>query len=379
MAARTLELIASGEAASRTELAARLGAPASTISVIVRQLVERGLVEEFGTHASTGGRPRKLLRLGSIDEVAVAADLGIHHARVGVVRQRGVESAATVPFRMDAGPEDALSDLARTLQELVAGDPAATIRAIGLSIPGPVDPRSGSVNLPSRMPGWNGFPVRQWIEDRLELPASVENDANCMAVAEQHVHPAGHQHSITVKAGSAIGAGIMVGGSLYRGATGAAGDVTHVRIDAAGEIPCSCGNTGCLETVASGAGIVRTLRSQGIEVADTDDVIRLTGEAEPSVTRAVRQAGKYLGEVLSANVNFFNPHAVYLGGLLSTLEPFVAAVRSQLYEGSHPLVTRQLVIERSSLGEDSGLMGAGLLALREVVDRLFEAPNTATN
>ena len=235
------------------------------------------------------------------------------------------------------------------------------------SLPGPVDIVAGAAALPSRMPGWNGFPVASWLADRFAVPASVENDANCMAVGEQTVQPSERRQTITVKAGSAIGAGIIADGRLYRGATGAAGDITHVRIDAAGDTPCSCGNVGCLETVASGAALVRILGDQGIAVERTRDVVTLADQAHPVATRAVRQAGKYLGEVLSANVNFFNPDAVFLGGILSTVEPFVAAVRSQLYEGCHPLVTRHLAIERASLGADAGLVGAGQFALQRAL------------
>jgi Transcriptional regulator/sugar kinase len=376
-AARVLELIASGQALSRAELAAELGAAPSTISSIVGQLVERGLVAEYGTGASTGGRPRKLLRLGGADEFAVAADLGGRHARIGVVRPQGVLSeVSTVPFEIAEGPEQSLARLAATLEELAARQERGVLRAVGVSLPGPVDIDAGMVDLPSRMPGWNRFPVVEWLEQRFALPVVAENDANCMAVAEHAVHPVERRQSITVKAGTAIGAGIIVDGRLYRGATGAAGDITHVRIDAAGDTPCSCGNTGCLETVASGAGIVRTLREAGVEITNTEDIVRLTSEANPIVTRAVRRAGKYLGEVLSANVNFFNPDAVYIGGVLSTLEPFVAAVRSQLYEGSHPLVTQHLTIERSSLGADAGLIGIGHFALQKALARALDTVAT---
>jgi predicted NBD/HSP70 family sugar kinase len=244
---------------------------------------------------------------------------------------------------------------------------------VGLSLPGPVDLASGVVTLPSRMPGWNRFPVRDWLEDRFGVPAAIENDANCMAVGEHTVQPAERRQSIMVKMGSAIGAGVIADGRLYRGGTGSAGEITHVRVEAAHDTPCSCGNTGCLETVASGAALVRILRGRGLDVASTEDVVRLALDAHPEATRAVRQAGRYLGQVLAANVNFFNPDAVYLGGILSTLEPFVAAVRSQLYEGCHPLVTEHLVIERVSLGADAGLAGAGQFALQRALTHALQA------
>lgn len=365
LAARMIELIAGGQATSRTELAERLGAAASTVSLTVQQLVAQGLVAEDGTQASTGGRPRKVLRLGGSDGYAVAADLGGSHARIGVVLSGGsLSDVSTVPFGMGDGPETGLERLAGILGDLAERRGFGTLAGVGVSLPGPVDISSGSVLLPSRMPGWTGFPVRTWLEDRFGLPVALDNDANLMALGEHSVRAPVASQSITVKAGTGIGVGIIVDGHIYRGATGSAGEITHVRFDAAGDTPCSCGNTGCLETVASGAALVRMLRERGVPVTSTLDVVRLATDADPEATRAVRRAGHYLGEVLSANVNFFNPEAVFLGGILSTLEPFVAAVRSQLYEGCLPLTTEHLVIERVRLGADAGLIGAGLLALQ---------------
>ncbi|WP_328493298.1 ROK family transcriptional regulator [Streptomyces sp. NBC_00414] len=379
LAERVLELLASGQATTRTELAALLGAAPSTISLTVGQLLAHGLVAEQGTRSSTGGRPRKVLRLGGNEGYAVAADLGGRHARIGVVLPGGgCTEVSTVPFSAAEGPEVALPALAETLEALAERRGRDLLRGVGLCMPGPVDVGQGVVTLPSRMPGWNGFPVRDWLEDRFGVPAAIENDANCMAVGEHSVQPADRRQSIMVKMGSAIGAGVIADGRLYRGATGAAGEITHARVEAGHDIPCSCGNTGCLETVASGAALVRILRERGLDVESIDDVVRLATDADPQATRAVRQAGHYLGMVLSANVNFFNPDAVYLGGLLSTLEPFVAAVRSRLYEGCHPLVTTHLVIERASLGADAGLVGAGQFALQRALANALHAVTGTT-
>jgi len=374
LVARVLELVAAGQATSRTELAALLGAAPSTISAAVGQLVARGLIAEDGTQSSTGGRPRKVLRLGGTDGFAVAADVGGRHARIGVIRPGGqLTEATTVPFTIADGPQVALPRLADTLEALAETQGLDLLRGVGVSLPGPVDATAGMVTLPSRMPGWNEFPVVRWLEDRFGLPAVIENDANCMAVGEHAVRPPEHRQSITVKIGSAIGAGIIVDGRLYRGATGSAGDITHGRIDGAVDRPCSCGNTGCLETVASGAALVRELGAHRPDVASLEDVVRLATESDPEATGVVRRAGRYLGMVLAANVNFFNPDAVYLGGMVSTLESFVAAVRSQLYEGCHPLVTKHLVIERASLGADAGLVGAGQFALQRALERTVAA------
>lgn len=377
LSSRVLELIASGQASSRTEIAQLLGAAPSTVSHVVGQLLGHGILAEEGTDVSTGGRPRKVLRIGGTDEYAVAADLGGGHVRIGIVLPGGaLESVSTVPFALADGPTAGLAALAALLDALVAERGRDGLRGVGLSLPGPVDVEAGVVDLPSRMPGWNGFPVAEWLTAHFGVPAAIDNDANCMAAGEQTVQPSTRRQAITVKAGSAIGAGIIIDGQLYRGSTGAAGDITHVRIDAAGDTPCSCGNTGCLETVASGAALVRILRDAGVDVSSTQDVVRLASEAHPEATRAVRLAGRYLGEVLAANVNFFNPDAVSLGGILSTLDPFVAAVRSQLYESCHPLVTQHLVIERASLGADAGLVGAGQFALQRGLAASLEELST---
>jgi len=373
LSARVLDLVASGQAMTRTDIGTALGAPASTVSLAVNRLVELGLIAEEGTQGATGGRPRKVLRLGGTDEFAVAADLGGSHARVGIVLPGGEATHVdTVSFSLDDGPEKGLSRLADLFQALADVRGHGTLGAIGLSLPGPVDVATGAADQPSRMPGWHRFPAASWMQDRFGLPVAVDNDANLMAIAEHFVHSPEHRHTIMVKAGSAIGTGIIVDGHLYRGATGAAGDITHVRIDAAGSRPCSCGNTGCLETIASGAALVQTLREQGASVAGILDVVRLVEHGDPPATMAVRRAGHHLGEVLAANVNFFNPNAVYLGGILSTLEPFVAAVRSELYEACHPLVTQQLTIARATLGADAGLIGAGVSALQLSLARALE-------
>jgi predicted NBD/HSP70 family sugar kinase len=160
----------------------------------------------------------------------------------------------------------------------------------------------------------------------------------------------------------------VVEGSLYRGRGGVAGDISHVRVAAGSDNPCTCGNRGCLETVASGAALVAQLVALGVEVAGTAEVMAAAEHGHPTATTAVRRAGLQLGEVLANVVNFANPDAVLLGGALSGSEAFVAAVRGALYERCLPLATRELRIDRVRAGADAGLYGGGALALAEVFD-----------
>jgi transcriptional regulator len=353
------QLLADGSVTSRVELARQLGVAPSTASAWIGQLIEEGVVMEDGVIASRGGRPRRRLRLSQPPGHLLISDLGGNHARLGVADLLGhVTHTASAELSIADGPESVLPALARMLRDLPADGPTL---GVGLALPGPVQP-DGSVRLPSRMPGWAGFPVQQWAAEFFEAPVVVENDANAMALGEHRAQLGSQGQSITVKAGTAIGSGIIVDGQLYRGATFAAGDVTHTRVDAAGPRPCTCGKLGCLETIASGAGVVTRLNEQGASVATTADALSLAANGDPLATTTIRTAGSHLGEVLSPVISFFNPDAVFLTGGLASSQHFISAVRAQIYDGCHPLMTESLRIEAASLGSDAGLHGMALLA-----------------
>ncbi|MFJ8672520.1 ROK family protein [Streptomyces sp. NPDC093589] len=368
-AAHVLALVANGSATSRADLVRELGLAASTVSARVQDLVEAGLLTESGEGASRGGRRPRLLRIADRGAVALAADLGSHHVRTGAVGLTGsvfdVEEDAA---DLTSGPEPALDALAERLGALAERQRAAgrTVRGVGVGFPGPVDADGGRIIAPSRMPGWHLFALRDRLADRLGLPVLLDNDANMLALGEHRAtHPA-LRHLVVVKAGRGIGSGVISDGRLHRGARGSAGDISHVRLEAAGERPCSCGNIGCLETVASGAALAAALRAQGIAADSTTDILRLVENGEPHATTLVRQAGRDIGAVLAVVVNFFNPEAVLLGGALSGAQPLVAAVRGMLYERCLPMATSELLINAATGGPDAGLLGAGHAALRGV-------------
>lgn len=365
-AATMLGLIAAGVATSRSGLARELGLAASTVSLRVQELIDAGLVIESGAGQSTGGRRPRTLGVNSQAGHVLVADLGARHARLGRVDLLGEpEQIVAVDIDVAEGPEAVLELLTDHLHGLQKT--GSTLRGVALALPAPTNVERGWVESPSRMPGWHRFPVRDWLAERFGVLCTVENDANAMAVAEHAAAQGRFRDSILVKAGASVGCGIIIDGRVHQGATGVAGDITHVRVPAAGNHPCSCGNVGCLETIASGTALVRELTAAGRDVATTADVVRLASDGDPVATTYVRDAGRHLGETFSSVINFLNPNAVFLGGLLSTVEPFVAAVRSQLYEGCHPLATRDLVISRAQCGADAGIRGAGRQVLAQIL------------
>lgn len=382
-----LAAVASGVATDRATLARRLGLAPSTVTVKVGELIAAGVLAEAGAASATGGRPARVLRLTPDGGCILAAELGRHHARIALLDMSGaLVRSHDLALDIAAGPEPVLEELLTAWSELRGAIPADAVRAVGVALPGPVSSRSGAVDSPAAMPGWHRFPGGAHLAQRLGLPAVVENDANAMALGEctalatappevgadgaSAAVPGGAgapANLLFVKAGSSVGCGLVLDGRLYRGATALAGDLAHVVVGATGDAPCNCGNRGCLDTVVGGSYILADLRARGLAAHEPADIARLVGDGDAQATTRVRAAGRLLGQTLSAVVNFVNPDAVVLGGLLSTLEPFVAAVRSQLYENCHPLATRDLRIGQSAAGADAGVLGVGQLALRQAI------------
>lgn len=357
-----LRLVSSGEAQSRTDLARLLGLARSTVSLRVQELIDEGLLTETGEGPSRGGRRPRVLRAAGGGGYVIGADFGARHVRLAAFDLSGARlHIADHPLDITSGPEESLTGLLAHLSSMSSELAGQSLLGLGLGLPGPVDFADGRVQRPARMPGWHGFGVRDWLAERLNVPVAVDNDANVVALGEFHTRNRGPEHLVVVKAGTGIGCGVIASGAIYRGANGVSGDVSHVRVQAAGDTPCACGNTGCLETVASGAALVRS-----VGATDTGHLVELANDAEPSAIAAVRRAGGLLGEVLSTVVNFYNPHAVLLTGRLASVEPFVAAVRGALYERCLPMATQNLEVAMASAGADAGPLGAGLLALHQV-------------
>ena len=378
-ALRVLWLVGSGQATSRMELAKVLGLPQSTVSIRVQALCDAGVLTERGEGRSQGGRRPRLLAINPQFGHVWTADFGSRHVRIAALDIGGnflhVEERA---MNIDNEPEKVLAEFAGIVHELAARTefPGEWL-GVGVGLPGPVDVTAGTVTLPSRMPGWRNFPVRAELQQHFDRPVVIDNDANLLALGEFcGFTPV--DTLVAVKAGTGIGSGIVIGGELHRGRSGVAGDISHVRIPAGGDNPCSCGNRGCLETVASGAALVAQLHDKGVAVRDTTEVMSAAENGDPTVTTAVRLAGLHLGEVLATVVNFANPDAVLLGGVLSGSEAFVAAVRGALYERCLPLATRELRIERVRSGANSGLYGASAIVLDEVFDDAIRARTRRT-
>src|SRR3954451_21212352 len=381
-AGRVLSLIRDGEAVTRADLARRTGLARSTVAQRLDALLAHQLVYEAGGSASTGGRPPTVLAFNQGAGVVLVADLGATHSRLVVSDLAGAPLAETT-FDMDIadGPDPVLERVNDRFVQLLSeiSRAAVDVRGVGVGVPGPVAFSRGEPFAPPIMPGWDGFSIPDWFGKYYEAPVLVDNDVNIMALGEHWTHWRDIEHLLYVKIGTGIGCGIVAGRRIHRGAQGAAGDIGHVRLAGHDDVVCRCGNTGCLEAVAGGRALAAKLSAVGLSAESSRDVVGLVRAGEPQAIQAVRDAGRYLGELLAGAVNFFNPGAIVIGGDISEAhQQLLAGVREVIFQRSLPLATGDLRVVPSRLGDGAGAIGAAIMVIEhvlapEAVDRAIQA------
>lgn len=383
---RTLEATFWSPGRSRHEIASELGFSISKSKSLVAGLIDQGLLEEGGMQASRGGRPAETLRLHGGLGVLIGVDIGVTGLEVAVLRP-DLTILARQGEDCDVrrqGPGVVLARVAALMRDLLqrAGHTPQQVLAIGIGVPGPVNFEVGQLVNPPLMPDWDSFSIRDFLrEDYRQAPVFVDNDVNLMALGEiWRLHRA-LPNFLVIKIGTGIGCGIVCHGSVYRGATGSAGDVGHICVDINGT-RCHCGNLGCVEAMAAGPAIVRmateaagsgestalaaTLAREGRLDAQAVGAASRAGDAVAN--RIIQHAGNLVGQMLASVVNFFNPSHVFLGGGITQIGPlFLAAVRQSVYHRSLALSTRHLEVAYAPLGAQGGLVGAGVLAMSEAL------------
>jgi predicted NBD/HSP70 family sugar kinase len=366
-----LSILRGGTPRTKSELAALTGQARSTVSLHIDALAERGLVSPLNEATATRGRPSALYAFRPGAGMVLAADLGAHHAHLAVTDLSGsVLSHEQITMAISEGPDAVLKRVIISWQAQFAKldvNPQGIVGA-GVGLPGPVEHETGRPVSPPIMPEWDGFDVVGMLRGAFDVPVLVDNDVNLLALGEWIRYCPGETDLIVVKVATGIGAGIVSGGQLIRGSQGAAGDIGHIIAHPGSDRLCRCGQVGCLEAVASGSAIAQTLRLEGIAAEDTDDVVALVRAGDPHALRAVREAGRTLGETLSACVAILNPNRIILGGEISSVgEPILAGIRETIYRRAQPLATRSLSISTMKDPVMGGVVGAVHMALEAVL------------
>ena len=365
------QILRDGRSRTRTELANLTGLARSTIALRIDSLVKLGLVGPTTDAPSTGGRPSSQVALATGMKIVLAVDIGASHVRLAVsdLTGRPLHETAT-ELAVAQGPDIVLGWVIEAGDALIrqSGRDTADLLAIGVGLPGPVEYSSGRPINPPIMPGWDRFDVRGTLDAHFHVPVLVDNDVNIMALGERETAWPDVDHLIFVKVATGIGSGVVSGRRLQRGAQGIAGDIGHVQIVRGAGVHCHCGNSGCLEAVAAGPAIAAALRASGIDVADGQGVIDLVKAGNVDAIQAVRQAGRDIGEVLTACVSLMNPSVIAIGGSMAQAgEHLIAGVREVVYARSMPLATEHLSIVQSRAGGRAAVIGASMLAIHHAL------------
>lgn len=350
--------------ATRAQLAEATGLSRSAVAETVAGLIAGGRLQELAPAAVPGRRGRRPAVLVPIppDGVVIGLDLGHSHLAAAVADATGTLLASDrQEANVDREALGALDAAGRMVADLLTrlGIDRADVRGAAVGLPGPVD-LSRTVRSRSILGGWVDLDPAREFGDRLGVPVQVGNDADLGALGELRFGAArGHADVLYIKASHGIGAGLILGGRSYRGATGLAGEIGHTQVPGAAEW-CRCGNRGCLETVVSVGQVRRQLELVRPGVAG----LLTTTPKDPVSTRILREAGRTIGQVVAGLCNALNPGLVLLGGELGASgEPFVSGVRDAVAQYAQPATAAALVIRPAGLGLGAELQGAVALAL----------------
>lgn len=364
-----LELVRTGRAATRGDLQRVTGLSRTAVAARVAALVEAGLLQHGDELASTGGRPPGALVFNADAGVVLAVAVGRSRSQLAVCDLEGRELAGdTRDHEVGVGAETLMPQIVQRLQAMLEGLPGVPgpVIGIGMSLPGVVDAVRGvSIDSPV-MGGWDGVPLAPYFRDVAQAPVLLANDADVLARAELF-GGSPFRDMLVVKASTGLGMGVVADGRVLTGHLGAAGEIGHTRTEA-NDLPCRCGSSGCLETIAGGWALVTAFNDSGREAGHIRDLVGFALAGDAVARKLLRESGRRLGEVLAVAINLLNPEAVVIGGDMGqAFEVYAAGVRESVYARSTALATRDLQFLPSGQGDSSGLVGCAALAIGHVL------------
>ena len=312
----------------------------------------------------------------------IGVDMGGTKILSAVIDAEGnILGTAKVSTKAGRGAVAVIDRIATCIQKAVdkSGVDAASIQAVGIGAPGPLDPATGVVIFAPNL-GWRDVPLKTELEARTGFPTFVDNDVNVGTLGE-HVFGAGRgiQNVVGIFVGTGIGGGIILQGELFHGASKTAGEIGHIIVKAGGP-RCGCGTRGCLEAIASRTAMTKQFRKAILKKGKKSVLSELTGGDLSAIrsgvlAKAVRlndaltlkvlkKVTKYLGIGIGSIVNFLNPEMIVLGGgVVEALDDtFLDGIRAATKKYSLPNTLDGVQIVRAELGDNSGILGAAALA-----------------
>jgi len=365
-----------GQSMSRQELSQHSGLSPATVTNVVVELLQEGIVLESGIEASQGGRPRSILTINPRFGYFIGVEVGETFIRIELFDLTlHLIGSVVYPLALNENqPEQVVQYIHQGVQTVLTAADVTQEKVIGVGIGVGGLVEQVSAYLP--VWGWQSAPLATLLEEGLHIPISLDNAAKAMAQAESLFGAGqGYEHVAVLLVGTGIGAGIIADDSLYRGASNSAGEWGHTTIELDGRL-CRCGSHGCLEAYAGAPGIIERLREEAPEssLLQSNDqestvsaIVAAARDGNLAAIQVLKDTAHYLGAGIANLINLFNPQLIVLGGwaglaigeyILPELRQFVAC-----YALKQPFSVTK--IEFSQLGQDAVAMGAAALILEQ--------------
>lgn len=309
----------------------------------------------------------------------IGIDVGGTNVKIALVDEKGrIIYSNSVPTRAEMGYEYTVNNIKQAIYDLLKETKleAKNIEGIGFGFPGQVDYKSGVVRLAPNIPGWVDVPIAKLIEDEFHIPTRVDNDVRCAALGELNFGAGkGCQNLICITVGTGIGSGLIINGKLVRGASNAAGEIGHIKLQMHDGPICGCGDTGCLEAFASGPSIVAMAEdyikggksTKFREMANSNDITPfIVAEAakagDPVAKRIFTIMGEYIGIGMASVVNLLNPERIIVGGGVADAgDILMTPLKETLKKRAMKIAGEAVEVVPAQLGNTAGVIGASLL------------------
>ncbi|QQE77739.1 ROK family transcriptional regulator [Alicyclobacillus sp. SO9] len=356
---------------TKPEVARVTGLTFATVSTLIDELEEEGVLSNHGYADSKGGRKPLQYGVNASAFYFVGIDVQVENIVIVVMNFKGeVVKSYNDSFDTTTGPHDTIAQLRHRIDEMLSslGKTYEDVYGIGVATPGPISADRSSIISPPNMPSWRNVPFQSMMEREFRIPCYLEKDANAAAYGEvQYGAGKGLQNLIYIVVDVGIGGGLVVDGQVYRGARNGAGEIGHILMDIDGP-ECRCGKTGCLEAMASIGAIEVELEKKLGERMNIDKILQETKAENLVVKDVVSRSGKYLGFAIGSICNVLNPEMVVIGGrFVSEDDTYYKAVQSATRSQVLGDFVNHLQIESAALGQFSAAVGAASLAFHDTV------------
>lgn len=309
----------------------------------------------------------------------IGIDVGGTNVKIALVDSDGkIGYSNTIPTRAEMGYEYTINNMKQAIRDLMTETKlsAKDIEGIGFGLPGQVDFKSGIVRLITNIPGWVEIPLAKMIEDEFHIPTRIDNDVRCAALGELNFGAGkGCENLICITVGTGIGSGLIINGKLVRGASNAAGEIGHIKLQMHDGPICGCGDTGCLEAFASGPSIVAMAeeyilggkstkyREMANGGAITPFIVAEAAKAgDPVARRIFTRMGEYIGIGMASVVNLLNPERIIVGGGVADAgDILLTPLKETIKKRAMKIAGETVEVVPAQLGNTAGVIGASLL------------------